>query len=663
MSGGLQSEEELTTDEIKNIIFEKEIIGTGEWKDNKSDQCKQFKDGIENGDVILVRNGIVPIALVMVIEKNIKATVYENEHRIKIIGIYNSEIQTNIGQYNGQTKGTLTRVANRENPTGKFIINWHTYMLKSQQMNSTLELLIYKKQIILQGPPGTGKTRLAKEIAKEMTKPKNTGSPSNLINNFFQNFDVNIPKVKEKRENLNSLLTEFQQKFPKEELKNITIERYAFGGGENDSFCYWLEYILHELGLYSGFARKFLIYWKKETSSYIKSGFIKNNSDEEAMSLIAEQISNIANNIKLEEALSKLGNGFILKIIYSYNPDLYFPINSAKSIDNALRLLGFENNNLNLIEKSKKLQELFLEKKKEFSADVTNIEFMDFLFTNFNMKGNLSIQKDEVLNEGSFKIIQFHPAYSYEDFVRGIVVKMNENNQPTYEVENKILTEFAQSAIDNQSANYVLIIDEINRANLPAVLGELIYALEYRFDSHNENETTVDSIYSIKENEEDIIGNRKLKLPKNLYIIGTMNTADRSVGHIDYAIRRRFAFVDVLPEIEPVHPLVENLFKSVSELFIDKLDEYDPNNEIKPAKETLASDFRPEDVWIGHSYFICKKENGTINLEDEMAKPILINKMKYEVLPILKEYLKDGILLENNKVTDVLNKISKWCKE
>ena len=83
---------------------------------------------------------------------------------------------------------------------------------------------------------------------------------------------------------------------------------------------------------------------------------------------------------------------------------------------------------------------------------------------------------------------------------------------------------------------YVLIIDEINRANLPAVLGELIYALEYRGEK-------VESMY---ETEED--GN-VLIIPPNLYIIGTMNTSDRSVGHIDYAIRRRFAFIELLPKV------------------------------------------------------------------------------------------------------------------
>ncbi len=160
--------------------------------------------------------------------------------------------------------------------------------------------------------------------------------------------------------------------------------------------------------------------------------------------------------------------------------------------------------------------------------------------------------------------------------------------------------------------NYVLIIDEINRANLPAVLGELIYALEYRGEA-------LESMY-------DLDGNRKIVLPPNLLIIGTMNTADRSVGHIDYAIRRRFAFVPILPDAQIVENMISevtlrskalNLFNDVKELFVP---------------EHLASDFEPDQVQLGHSYFLADTEE------------ILQLKLKYEIQPILREYLKDGIL-------------------
>jgi 5-methylcytosine-specific restriction protein B len=241
--------------------------------------------------------------------------------------------------------------------------------------------------------------------------------------------------------------------------------------------------------------------------------------------------------------------------------------------------------------------------------------------------------------------------------VRGIVVETNQINQVEYKVVNKILADFAQKALENSTINYVLIIDEINRANLPSVLGELIYALEYRYneDIKNEKEATVQSMYALKQNEKDIQGDNRLMLPTNLFIIGTMNTADRSVGHIDYAIRRRFAFVDVLPEIEPVHPLLKDTFIKISSLFIKEYQGIINTASIEKAK-TLASDFRAEDVWLGHSYFICKNEDAS-DKDNAQAEPILKMKMKYEVIPILKEYIKDGILLDNDEVRLVMTEL------
>ena len=168
---------------------------------------------------------------------------------------------------------------------------------------------------------------------------------------------------------------------------------------------------------------------------------------------------------------------------------------------------------------------------------------------------------------------------------------------------------------------FILIIDEINRANLPAVLGELIYALEYRGEK-------VESMYPIDDDYTLII-------PPNLFIIGTMNTSDRSVGHIDYAIRRRFAFIDVLPKVLEDGNFELDLFKQVSALFIQNFDEYVIDNTVElKISEHLSEEFRPEDVWLGHSYFI--KNGGDFAF-----------RKKYEIVPILKEYVKDGILKQS----------------
>jgi len=245
---------------------------------------------------------------------------------------------------------------------------------------------------------------------------------------------------------------------------------------------------------------------------------------------------------------------------------------------------------------------------------------------NGNIEPNIDNMKDQV------KLIQFHPSYSYEDFVRGIVAKPNKNgNGIMYESENKVLAKMAKDAknelgdeyynietsdkrkkeILKESKKYILIIDEINRANLSSVLGELIYALEYRDES-------VESMYELEENGTK---SREITLPSNLYIIGTMNTADRSIGHIDYAIRRRFAFETILPNENEID-LQEgkDLFKKVEKLFSD-------NN--------LSPEFEKDRVMLGHSYFIAKDS-------EELEK-----KLKYQILPLLKEYVSDGVLTDN----------------
>lgn len=226
-------------------------------------------------------------------------------------------------------------------------------------------------------------------------------------------------------------------------------------------------------------------------------------------------------------------------------------------------------------------------------------------------------ENDSLEGNEQFKLIQFHPSYSYEDFVRGIIAE-TVDEKIKYSVKDKILGSFAQEALKDKDKPYVLVIDEINRANLSAVLGELIYALEYRGEA-------VQSMYAIE-------GENNLTLPPNLYIIGTMNTADRSVGHIDYAIRRRFAFVNILPKDltnELGDQFESALFAKVTNLF----------------NTNLSSEFKKEEVQLGHSYFITK--NTPIDIRWE-----------YEIKPILFEYVKDGILVGEGIETTINNLIN-----
>jgi 5-methylcytosine-specific restriction protein B len=136
--------------------------------------------------------------------------------------------------------------------------------------------------------------------------------------------------------------------------------------------------------------------------------------------------------------------------------------------------------------------------------------------------------------EDRVRVVQFHPSYSYEEFVEGIkarTVEVGGRHEVTYPVEDGVLCEFAAKAAARPAEAFVLLVDEVNRGNLPKVFGELLYLLEYR-------------------DQEAVLpySRRSFRLPPNLYLIGTMNAADRSVTAVDQALRRRFSFLEMPPD-------------------------------------------------------------------------------------------------------------------
>ena len=138
-------------------------------------------------------------------------------------------------------------------------------------------------------------------------------------------------------------------------------------------------------------------------------------------------------------------------------------------------------------------------------------------------------------SEERVSLVQFHPSYAYKDFVQGFRPQPMKNGQPGFELRDGPLLRVAKKARSSPDWPYYLIIDEINRGNLAKILGELYFLLEYRDEKINLQ-------YS----------DEPFSLPDNLYIIGTMNTADRSIALVDMALRRRFYFVEFHPDHDPV---------------------------------------------------------------------------------------------------------------
>ncbi len=147
-------------------------------------------------------------------------------------------------------------------------------------------------------------------------------------------------------------------------------------------------------------------------------------------------------------------------------------------------------------------------------------------------------------SEGRMTLVQFHPSYAYEDFVQGYRPKTLVSGQPGFELREGPLLKAAAAAHAEPDKDHFLVIDEINRGNIASVFGELYFLLEYR--DRKMNLQYSDTPFS---------------LPKNLYIIGTMNTSDRSIALVDLALRRRFHFVDFYPEAPPVKGLLRRFLR------------------------------------------------------------------------------------------------------
>ncbi|MCW5880551.1 MAG: AAA family ATPase [Anaerolineae bacterium] len=178
---------------------------------------------------------------------------------------------------------------------------------------------------------------------------------------------------------------------------------------------------------------------------------------------------------------------------------------------------------------------------------------------------------------GSVHLVQFHPAYSYEEFIEGIRPQVGVGGDLVYTIQPGLFQRLCQIAAAHPERRVVLVIDEINRANLPQVFGELLYALEYRGQP-------VGLPYS----------GGQLSIPSNLTLLGTMNTADRAVALLDHALRRRFAFVPFAPEVDLLRGY----------LAAQAPDTAWAADFLAALNARLADDGVSPDFHIGHSYFM-----------------------------------------------------------
>ncbi len=347
---------------------------------------------------------------------------------------------------------------------------------------------------------------------------------------------------------------------------------------------------------------EFKMVWGK-ISDKILEDLVIDKTDNEAISKISKLISQISieeTDIKNISDLLQTGNKAVI---------LWGPPGTGKTY-----------------ESMKVVEELL-----DIDENMTEQELEDtYLFSKGDMNRN---------EKGYYEIIQFHPNYTYQDFIGGISPKLD-GKDISYELSEGIFKKFCDAANDaykkakdkENIPKYIFIIDEINRAELSAVFGELLFALEYRGKSIN--------IPHFKES---------LVIPKNVYILGTMNNVDKSLVTFDLALRRRFGFFKLMPKLEVINDVLSEIVEKESlEQYFNKCKLL--NNNIKD-KLDLG-----EDYTIGQAYFLKIKDfldDCDSKLSDQIITSFELEKLWiYNLEPLLEEYL--GMSIEAESIQEKL---------
>jgi len=237
-------------------------------------------------------------------------------------------------------------------------------------------------------------------------------------------------------------------------------------------------------------------------------------------------------------------------------------------------------------------------------------------------------------NIGGYEFIQFHPSYDYEDFIEGFKPISSTNGNIEFKLVNGIFKKLCQKAYKDKEKSYIMVIDEINRANLSRVFGELLYCIEYRDEFVSTKMTNYiqnldeeeQKNYSIATDNSDKIG--KFTIPNNVIILGTMNEVDRSIDAFDLALRRRFIWEEIEFDESAMRlyeEFLNNDFQKNIEKLIQKAKKL--NDELK---KDIGSNYQ-----LGHTYYF-----KIIDYFDNDFDSALCDLWEYHLKSIVREYCK-----------------------
>ena len=306
-------------------------------------------------------------------------------------------------------------------------------------------------------------------------------------------------------------------------------------------------------------------------------------------------------------------------------------------VEQLKKLIGIEGGTVTSYTKENALKELFIH-EDEYDNIVELLRYKKNLilqgapgvgksFATKRIAFSMMGEKDE----SRIEMVQFHQSYAYEDFIRGY--RPDEDGK--LKAVDGIFLRFCDKARENPDQDHFFIIDEINRGNLSKIFGELMFGIEK--DKRNE---VVTLAYENPDNPSD-----KFSIPDNIYIVGTMNTADRSLSMVDYALRRRFVFFTLESQFhsEKFKKYLKDkgVSKKLTKKIVDRLT--DLNDIISGDEKYLGKGYK-----IGHSYF-CPDDDSIVPNDAWYERVI-----KFEIEPLLKEYWFDDIERADNEIENLL---------
>ena len=693
----LHPDSRLDVDTLKAILMKKQVIGMGEyWEDKKGNPVvdpKLFKDDMKIDDVVMVRDGSTPVALVKVkgdayIEHDTDDEFdwFKLRRKIEILGFYEedeknllNQILTAYGKSHIQAPGTLT-YCNGSNATNNFIVEW--YKLRNHKRLMENIKLSEERQIQIKALWNKFKSE-----TKEDEKKFNNDEVERLISEWKSYKD----KI------LNDTLS-------LDDYTNILGSSTATMPG--GYLCNFLERTTRiVLGSSKpGTAFNFEVKLNDDNSTY----YIKSASKPNATRQDAEIYFN--DNIKglLKSIVSKTDPLEKIRLIENSNY-------SAKQVLMKLAVLDNLSDFL-YIYSTQWLEELYNEFidsdaeeafRKNHQVCVVAKQLLDvneqdknelvllsrFLWRFVNSRAIADTNNPNVILYGPpgtgktfsvkssldfvcqgdtsrYEVLQFHPSFTYEDFIEGIKPKgVSKDGNIRFELVNGIFKNFCIKAKKHPEKDFYFVVDEINRANLSMVFGETLSLLEKDYRHDTENKNLIRTQYSaliedlIKEDNKfkDLayeIDNNEVKfgVPKNVFFIGMMNDVDKSIDAFDLALRRRFKWIRKDCDYEVIEE--ETRFKVK--------DQFNNIGQYVKACEKL-NDYISKDLGLGKSYEFGHSFFMKIS---DIAKRKDITNNNIEILfnlylrPTLKEYLR-AVFAESeleSRLDEALNQFKETMK-